>query len=164
MTRADVRTFAWILALALVIEFSWIHWGSYLAFEFAEHWVGVAPTEEIQRADTVQVENPYGAVIAMEAWLKVVAPIIFVLLVSILSAGNFQHRAGRGAAAVIFIALLIGRIFVWVPFWRHNFPYVAEMTAREWVMIMAAMLIVALVGAALAWLATSLMVRWRARG
>src|SRR5690349_6415347 len=122
MSRSDVRTFAWLVPLALVLMVGWIFWSDgCLDVEVAKYWsIRSAPVAQVAEtppvpADVVVVENPYGdAGITGSCFLGNPDPLsvfgaqfVIVSIIGLLAALGFQRRAEWRAAVIAFTALCL---------------------------------------------------------
>jgi hypothetical protein len=165
MTRADVRTFAWMLSLALALVIGWMSWvNPCLDDEIATNWGKPdRPAREVAATapdgtDVIAVENPYGIETCdyfpsmREVVVNDIILFVIVMLVGFLCARHFQIHAARRAAVTMFIAMCIAGVI-------SSMAYGLDVLAQE----SAIMLAVAFVGAAIAWLSAFLTLRWRPR-
>ena len=165
MTRADVRTFAWMLSLALALVIGWMSWvNPCLDDEIATNWREAdPPAAEVAATapdgtDVIAVENPYGIETCdyfpsrREVVVNDIILFVIVMLVGFLCARHFQIHAARRAAVILFVAMCIAVLFVLVAYRWYLF------TLGDLILLP-----MALVPAAIAWLSATLTLRWRRR-
>lgn len=178
MTRADVRTFAWMVPLALVLTFWWLFMvvDPCLGSEIGNHWRATHPSVadvaslQLDSGETVVIDNPYGIIACdnfPDAWDHLrTFTILFLIavLTGFLCARHLQEHARRRAAATAFSLLVLAGAFsqvVYFPrssYYSERFDYGPLLESSLYVLLLA-------IGAgAVAWLAASITIRWRARG
>ena len=177
MSRADVRTFAWLVPLALALVLGWMFRADpCLDEEIARHWGAEAPrvVEPVAATpvhpDAVVVENPYGfeschAVRNGFEEVATLAILLFIILfLGFLCARNFERDAGRRAAVIVLVALGFTELFALLAYFPDYFQSRVRGDRETLLREMSTMLGVACAGAVIAWLAAKLALRWRPRG
>ena len=177
MSRADVRTFAWLLPLALALVLGWMFRADpCLDEEIARNWDAQAPRVVEPFAatpvdpDIVVVENPYGLESChpvrngFEEVATIATLFVIVLFLGFLCARNFERHAGRRAAVIVLIALVFTELFALLTYFPDYFQSRVRDGSETLLREMSTMLAVACAGAAMAWLAAKLTLRWRPRG
>jgi hypothetical protein len=165
MTRADVRTLAWLVPLSWALMIGWLFWASpCFDDEIAWRWAQPErpPAEVLAQVplptDVILFENPYG--IPTCDYLPSLGEVVFkdaillfiVMLLGFLCARHFQIHAARRAAVILFVAMCIAVLFVLVAYRWYLF------TLGDLILLP-----MALVPAAIAWLSATLTLRWRRR-
>jgi hypothetical protein len=177
MSRDDVRTFAWLVPLALVLVTWWLFradtcldteisnvWHTWFP-PVAEH---VPPSSDAPGA--VSVENPYGISSchhfpgALGKAITYTILALIALFIGFLCARNFRQRARTCAAAITFGTLSIALAFNLLVYLPGNLYYFERENYRPLIFAAFYLLPLASGAGALAWLAAWLTMRWGTRG
>ena len=179
MTRADLRTFAWLAPLALALAVGWIFWtDGCLDDEFAKYWPAREspapqfPTKHAGAADEVVIESPYGvAGITNCCFLGnpgqgMSFAILFViaLLIGFLGARSLRQQAGRRAGALTFATLVPVLALDQLTYVPGNRDFFEEYGYQVLIHTALYLFVLALVASATSWLAAALTLQWRRRG
>jgi len=122
VTRADIRTLAWLAPLAVVLVSGWLFFSDpCLDNEISNHLCTMNPpalpdiVEAPLTPDSVVIDNPYGIqTVRCHNWpdvtdhaMSIGALGAIALFVGFLSARNFQQRARIRAAVIMFVAMFL---------------------------------------------------------
>jgi len=178
VTRADIRTLAWLAPLAVVLVFGWLFLSdSCLDNEISNHLRTMKPpalpdiVEAPLAPDAVVIDNPYGIQAyrchnwpdAMDHAISIGALGAIALFVGFLSARYFQQRARIRAAVIMFVAMFLAAAlnqWVYLPYNMDYFEWAGY--GALWLPI-TLMLAVLLGAATIAWFAALFTQRLRAR-
>jgi hypothetical protein len=178
VTRADIRTLAWLAPLAAVLVFGWLFISDpCLDNEIGNHLRTMNPpalpaiVEAPLAPDAVVIDNPYGIQMgrchnwpdAMHHAISIGTLSAIALFVGFLSARNFQRRARIRAAVIMFVAMfLAAALNQWV-YLPYNLDYIEWAGFGALWLPITLMLAVVLGAATIAWFAALFTQRLRAR-
>jgi hypothetical protein len=179
MPRPDVRIFAWLVPLALVLLTGWMFWADRcLDDEIARYWstrsppMAKVPARTPVAADEVVVENPYGdAGITNCCFLPnperlPAFTLLFAitLLIGFLCARSFQQRAGTRAAVITFATLCLVMAAGQLAYVPNNPQFFEQYGYGTLLHAVFYLLLFSFGAGATAWLAARLTLRWCPRG
>jgi hypothetical protein len=178
VTRADIRTLAWLAPLAVVLVFGWLFISDRcLDNEISNHLRTMSPPvlPEIVEApllpDAVVIDNPYGIQTgrchhwpdAMDHAISMGTVGAIALFVGFLSARNFQQRARIRAAVIMFVAMfLAASLNQWV-YLPYNMEYLEWAGYGALLMPTLLMLAVLVSAATMAWFSAMFTLKRRPR-
>ena len=178
VTRADIRTLAWLAPLAAVLVFGWLFISDpCLDNEIGNHLRTMNPpalpaiVEAPLAPDAVVIDNPYGIQMgrchnwpdAMDHAISIGTLSAIALFVGFLSARNFQRRARIRAAVIMFVAMfLAAALNQWV-YLPYNLDYIEWAGFGALWLPITLMLAVLLGAATIAWFAALFTQRLRVR-
>jgi hypothetical protein len=178
VTRADMRTLAWLVPLTVVLVLGWLFLSDRcLDDEISSHLRTMNPpalpgiVEAPLAPDAVVIDNPYGIQTgrchhwpdAMDHAISIGTLVAIALFVGFLSARNFQQRARIRAAVIMFVAMfLAGSLNQWV-YLPYNMDYIEWAGFGAMWLPLTLMLAVLLGPATIAWFAALFTQRLRAR-
>jgi hypothetical protein len=178
VTRADIRTLAWLAPLAVVLVFGWLFLSdSCLDNEISNHLRTMNPpalpdiVEAPLAPDAVVIDNPYGIQAyrchnwpdAMDHAISIGTLGAIALFVGFLSARNFQQRARIRAAVIMFVAMfLAASLNQWV-YLPYNMDYFEWAGYGALLMPMLMMLVVLVGAATMAWFSAMFTLKRRPR-
>jgi len=178
VTRADIRTLAWLAPVAVVLVLGWLFFSDpCLDNEIGNHLRTMNPpalpdiVEAPLTPDAVVIDNPYGIQTgrchnwpdATDHAMSIGTLSAIALFVGFLSARNFQQRARIRAAVIMFVAMFLAAAlnqWVYLPYNMDYFEWAGY--GALWLPI-TLMLSVLLGAATIAWFAALFTQRLRVR-